>query len=57
MDSIILYRTGRGHVDFIRAENGLDIEVFPNMERAIEYAQNSRLLAAVPYQIVECDEL
>lgn len=59
MESVILYRTHGGNVDFIREASGDNSEicVFRNIEAAIEYAGHNALLQAVPYQIVELDEL
>lgn len=59
METVILYRTHSGKVDFIREASGdeSDIAVFQNIEAAIEYAEHNALLEAVPYQIVELNEL
>jgi hypothetical protein len=59
METVILYRTHGGKVDFIRGadETGNEIAVFKNEERAIEYAEHNKLLEVVPYQIVVLDEL
>jgi hypothetical protein len=57
-ECVILYRTHSGHIDFIRADgNELDISVFLNHDDAVAYAEQNSLLQAVPYQIVELDEL
>lgn len=59
MECVILYRTHGGTVDFVRGDgdNGTNIAVYPNMEEAIKDTETRKLFKAVPFQIVELDEL
>ena len=57
MECVILFRYHTGKVDFIIADESAKPAVFSNMDEAIEFAQSSKFLQAVPYQIVELDEL
>ena len=57
MDTVILYRASNGKVCFVWSDDGMGIETFPNIEAAIEYADKNKLFQAVPFQLVECDEL
>lgn len=59
MDCVILYRTHGGRVDFISEEEdgNINVVVFPDVDTAIDFTDHNRLLQAVPYQIVELDEL
>lgn len=55
MDSIILMRLNNGDVVAISDED--KITVFSDLDKAVDLAQKHPLCQAVPYQIVELDEL
>ena len=56
MECVILVRMPRGPVTGLQNDNG-DLMVFPNRDAAIDAALAHPLCRALPYQIVECDEL
>ena len=56
MDHVILIRFARGNVVGINTEEG-NLYIFPNFDEAYEAALLHPLCAALPYQIVELNEL
>lgn len=55
MDCIILIRMSNGKITALM--NGDDIMVYPHIDDAVTATQKHALCAALPWQIVECDEL
>ena len=55
MGYIILVKHPNGRIIFIGDDE--QVEVFPNIDVAIEVADNQILCQSYPYQIVELDEL
>lgn len=56
MEHVILYRTHSGAVAFISNDDD-QLEVFADRDQAITFAEESSLLNACLFQIVELDEL
>lgn len=55
-DTVILVRFDNGRVDFLSEEDGR-MTVFPHRDAAIDCALSHPLCNALPYQVVELDEL
>lgn len=56
MECIVVYRTHGGNVDAIRDELG-ELSVYKNRDAAIADNQDRKLFQAIPWQIIELDEI
>lgn len=59
MDTVIAYRVNGGKVNFVMAEDGMDVCVFPHQDAAIDYADRNALFQSgqADYQIITLDEI
>ena len=57
MECVILFRYHSGKIYIILNDASSNPAIFANMDEAVEFAQSSKFLQSVLYQIVELDEL
>jgi hypothetical protein len=58
-ECVILYRVNGGRIKIVYDDDLVEVEVFPHMDAAIAWCDDSKLFAngQADYQIVELDEL
>lgn len=56
MECIVVYRTHRGRVDAVRDEEG-ELSVYKDRDAAIADNSTRKLFQAVPWQVIELDEI